>query len=120
VAELGAVLGGRYRLERILGYGGMSTIFAATDGKLGRAVAVKVLRPEATRACPLADRSRQIMNSDAAAVQQMIYGGIETRASAHLRQNWGGDTDERSTFVCDLQDRTRPVRKHPTLRRPGQ
>ena len=36
MAELGAVLGGRYRLERVLGYGGMSTIFRATDAKLGR------------------------------------------------------------------------------------
>ena len=46
MAEPGAILGGRYRLERVLGYGGMSTIFAATDAKLGRLVAVKILRPE--------------------------------------------------------------------------
>ena len=45
MAELGAVLGGRYRLDQVLGQGGMATIFRATDNKLGREVAVKVLRP---------------------------------------------------------------------------
>jgi beta-lactam-binding protein with PASTA domain len=46
VAELGTLLGGRYRLDQVLGQGGMATIFRATDDKLGREVAVKVLRPE--------------------------------------------------------------------------
>ena len=32
--------------EQVLGQGGMATIFGATDDKLGREVAVKVLRPE--------------------------------------------------------------------------
>jgi serine/threonine-protein kinase len=46
MAELGTLLGGRYRLDQVLGQGGMATIFGATDSKLGREVAVKVLRPE--------------------------------------------------------------------------
>ncbi|MGD8683179.1 MAG: Stk1 family PASTA domain-containing Ser/Thr kinase [Chloroflexota bacterium] len=46
MAELGTLLGGRYRLDQVLGQGGMATIFRATDSKLGREVAVKVLRPE--------------------------------------------------------------------------
>ncbi len=46
MAELGRVLAGRYRLDQVLGQGGMATIFRATDSKLGREVAVKVLRPE--------------------------------------------------------------------------
>jgi serine/threonine-protein kinase len=46
MAELGSVLGGRYRLDQVLGQGGMATIFRATDSQLGREVAVKVLRPE--------------------------------------------------------------------------
>jgi eukaryotic-like serine/threonine-protein kinase len=39
-------LAGRYRLERELGAGGMATVYLATDLKLEREVAVKVLRPE--------------------------------------------------------------------------
>ncbi len=46
MAEIGSILGGRYRLVELLGQGGMATIFRATDSQLGRDVAVKVLRPE--------------------------------------------------------------------------
>jgi eukaryotic-like serine/threonine-protein kinase len=38
-----SVAGGRYRLERPLGHGGMASVFAARDTGLDRAVAVKLL-----------------------------------------------------------------------------
>ncbi|MEM9658847.1 MAG: serine/threonine-protein kinase, partial [Planctomycetota bacterium] len=37
---------GRYRLERSLGHGASGIVFLATDVRLDRAVAVKILRPE--------------------------------------------------------------------------
>ncbi len=46
MAEIGSVLGGRYRLMELLGQGGMATIYRAHDGQLNRDVAVKILRPE--------------------------------------------------------------------------
>ncbi|WP_240157545.1 serine/threonine-protein kinase [Pseudonocardia broussonetiae] len=41
----GTVLGGRYRLEGLLGSGGMADVHRAEDLRLDRAVAVKVFRP---------------------------------------------------------------------------
>ncbi|MCL2424518.1 MAG: protein kinase, partial [Micrococcales bacterium] len=40
------VLGGRYEVGALLGTGGMAEVYAAKDRRLGRAVAVKVLRPD--------------------------------------------------------------------------
>src|SRR6059036_1595881 len=47
--RLAHALTGRYKLERELGQGGMATVYLATDVKLGRRVAIKVL-PPTTRA----------------------------------------------------------------------
>lgn len=42
----GRVVGDRYRVDRLIGRGGMSSVFAATDTQLGRSVALKVFRAE--------------------------------------------------------------------------
>ena len=59
MAELGTVLGGRYRLVELLGQGGMATIFRARDSQLDRDVAVKLLRPEYGRDPDFGSRFRQ-------------------------------------------------------------
>ena len=46
IARLTAALQGTYAIEREAGAGGMATVYLARDLKHGRAVAIKVLRPE--------------------------------------------------------------------------
>jgi serine/threonine-protein kinase len=46
ILRLNAALGGRYRIERELGEGGMATVYLADDLKHERKVALKVLKPE--------------------------------------------------------------------------
>ena len=42
----GKTLGGRYEIERMLGFGGMATVYAARHISIQKPVAVKVLNPE--------------------------------------------------------------------------
>jgi serine/threonine-protein kinase len=42
---VGRLLDGRYRLDRPIARGGMATVYTATDTRLDRVVAVKVMRP---------------------------------------------------------------------------
>ncbi len=53
------LLGGRYRLGPVIGRGGMATIYRATDLRIERQVAVKILRPEVATDPDLAHRFRR-------------------------------------------------------------
>jgi serine/threonine-protein kinase len=46
---IGRSLGGRYQIEELLGRGGMSAVYKATDPKLKRTVAVKLIHPHLSR-----------------------------------------------------------------------
>jgi eukaryotic-like serine/threonine-protein kinase len=68
VVDPGAILGGRYRVGRALGKGGMATVVEAEHLQLGTKVAVKLLRDE--------------LASDPAIVERFLR---EARAAAALR-----------------------------------
>src|SRR5512142_3120209 len=45
--KAGSIVGGKYRLQRLVGKGAMATVWAASHETLGRQVAVKCIRPGA-------------------------------------------------------------------------
>lgn len=55
----GQVLAGRFRVERLLGMGGMGMVYLATDLTLEVPVAIKVLRPELAERPQVFERFRQ-------------------------------------------------------------
>jgi len=56
---IGAVVGGKYFIESILGAGGMATVYRARVGNADRAVAVKVFRKELANDLKLRERFRR-------------------------------------------------------------
>ncbi len=67
-------LGGRYRLVRSLGEGGMGSIFEGHDERLGRDVALKVLKPEHFGEPAVRRRFEQ----EARALGQIAHSGVVT------------------------------------------
>jgi len=55
----GRVLGDRYRIEEVIGRGGMGAVYRATDERLGRQVAVKVITVAGTGDAEARERLRQ-------------------------------------------------------------
>jgi eukaryotic-like serine/threonine-protein kinase len=75
-------LGGRYELGALLGHGGMAIVRLATDMRLGRTVAVKILRGELTEAPAFQARFRREARAAAAlnhpAIVSVYDAGEET------------------------------------------
>ncbi|MGH3355880.1 MAG: Stk1 family PASTA domain-containing Ser/Thr kinase [Nocardioidaceae bacterium] len=67
-------LGGRYELGALLGQGGMAVVRQATDLRLGRTVAVKILRGELTEAPSFQARFRREARAAAALDHPAIVG----------------------------------------------
>jgi eukaryotic-like serine/threonine-protein kinase len=70
--NIGATVANRYVVEAVVGHGGMGAIYRAQDTRLGRVVALKVLRPDL--AADGAARSRFLREGQIAA--QMVHANV--------------------------------------------
>ena len=57
--RIGSIVARSYRLERVLGEGGMGTVYEATHTRVPRKFAVKVLKPECASDRDLFERFRR-------------------------------------------------------------
>jgi eukaryotic-like serine/threonine-protein kinase len=79
---LGTTLSGRYRLERKIGSGGMSTVYLATDEKLERQVAIKVMNQEVATDSEQLERFRREARAVAQLSHVNVVGVIDTGEDA--------------------------------------
>ena len=74
-----AVIGGRYRLERLVGRGGTAEVWQATDTQLDRVVALKlVTAPHDESAVRAADEARTLAQLSHPALVQVYDAGTDT------------------------------------------
>ena len=69
---IGQTLGERYQIESLLGRGGMSSVYRASDQNLKRAVAVKIIHPHLTKKPEFVQQFEQ----EATAVAQLRHQNI--------------------------------------------
>lgn len=69
---IGRTIGGRYQIEELLGQGGMSAVYRATDPNLRRVVAVKIIHPHLSSDQEFVRRFEE----EAAAVAQLRHPNI--------------------------------------------
>ncbi len=81
-------LGGRYRLEEVVGRGGMGTVYRALDLRLNRTVAVKVLR-----SVERADANR--FEAEIQILARLVHPGLVRLLDA-------GDLESRPYLVMDM------------------
>jgi serine/threonine protein kinase len=70
--QLEAALGNDYRIDRLIGQGGFGRVYSALDVRLGRTVAIKVIRPDLAGARAFVDRFR----SEGTALAKFRHPGI--------------------------------------------
>jgi len=91
MSALGTQIGGRYRLDAVIGRGGMSTVYRAFDTVLERTVAIKVMHREIAADSDQLERFRR----EARSVARLNHPHIVTVIDAGEEPSPEGDGDAR-------------------------
>jgi len=117
-ALVGTLLGERYRLERVLGAGGMGAVFEGKDLRLERPVAIKVMQPsyagdpeyvkrflrEARAASKIRHRNVVVVLDYGQAEGRLVYSVMELLAGQDLEEHLRGQPGQRMAWerACGL------------------
>jgi serine/threonine protein kinase len=91
--DAGELLDGRYRIDELIGEGGMARVYRASDVMLGRTVAVKVFRSGTADAADLARKE-----SETTLLASLSHPSLVTLFDARV------DTDEGAYLVMEYID----------------
>ena len=92
--HVGSLVAGRYRIDSVIGTGGMAVVYRATDEELGRAVALKVFRADVVDAASVQRQSEEIR-----LIASLDHPALVTLYDAVP----GAEGDEHSTGVLVMQ-----------------
>ncbi|MEM7608868.1 MAG: serine/threonine-protein kinase [Myxococcota bacterium] len=87
--RIGTELGGRYRLDEVIGRGGMATVYRARQWRIGQDVAVKVLHDRFASD----PKALRMLRDEAAAVAQLAHPNVVDVFDV-------GETDDRIPFLA--------------------
>ncbi len=109
--EIGSMLAGKYRIERVIGQGGMGVVVAATHDELDQRVAIKFLSPEGAKGVEWIARfareakaAAKIKNEHAVKVFDVgrLEGGVPYMVMEYLEgRNLDEIIEERRTFTVE-------------------
>ncbi|MBA3502918.1 MAG: hypothetical protein H0T65_21325, partial [Deltaproteobacteria bacterium] len=91
LSRVGKTIASRYRLDHLLGFGGMGAVYAAENLQLGRRVAIKVLHPAMAARSDIVDRFRR----EARSVANLKHPGFA--------QVFALDADEAGQFFIEME-----------------
>ena len=97
MAENERLLAGRYRVGRLVGRGGMAEVFEGVDTRLGRTVAIKILKAELANDKAFESKFRQEAQASARMAHPTIvrvYDGSAARKTVSIAA--------KSRFTCAI------------------
>jgi serine/threonine-protein kinase len=95
MAVLGSVIGGRYRLDAVIGRGGMSTVYRARDSVLERVVAIKLMHSSIAADSAQLERFRR----EARLVAQLSHPNVVTVIDAGEQPEPGAADGEGTPYI---------------------
>lgn len=102
-------IGARYRLESVIGHGGMGTVYHAIDRLTGKAIALKRVK---TKLDDLGFNSKTADNNELALVKE--FRTLSTLRHPYIIDvlDYGFDQDKNPFFTMELLDGGQPIREY--------